>query len=188
MSDVLLMCPSVRFVYPLIYQLIYRSINIWILMSLIWNRHGPSLPPLDLCPLIGVSDSLLIYHSGNASWCLLYYLCVPPSARFFRLINQFIDQSIGEYWCMGFEIDTTRSRHRRFVSVDRRLRVSASPLIDWSGNQRMSKLTLLSPVNASLSKSVSVSWLLHSETNKAINRSQCLSECVRCQINWSHYY
>ena len=53
-------------------------------------------------------------------------------------------------------------------------------LIDCSRNQRMRKLTLLSPVNTRLSKR-----LLRSETNKAINRLQCRFECVRCQICYS---
>ena len=81
----------VRFVYPLTDQLIDRSINRWILMSLIGNRHGPSPSPLYLCPSIGVSDSLLIDQSGNSSWCLMSYWCVPLSVCFVRLL---IDLSI----------------------------------------------------------------------------------------------
>ena len=110
MSNVLLMCPSIRFVCILIDKLIHQSINRWIFMSLIWNRHTPSSSPIYLCLLIGVSTYLLI---------------------------------------------------------------------NWSGNQRMRKLTLLSNVNARPSKRVSVSRLLSSETNQTINRSQCWSECVR---------
>ena len=53
---------------------------------------------------------------------------------------------------------------------------SAYMLIDCSRNQRMRKLTLLSPVNTRLSK-----WLLRSETNKAINRSQCRFR--KCQLS-----
>ena len=58
-------------------------------------------------------------------------LLMCPSVRF---VCPLIDQLIGEYWCMGFGIDTARPCHRRFKSVNRCLRVSASPLIDWSGN------------------------------------------------------
>ena len=89
--------PSVRFVYPLIDQLIDRSINRWILMSLIWNRHGPSPLPLNFCLSIGVSESLLIDQSGNESWCLMSYWCVPPSSRFVRsLIDRSINWSINQ--------------------------------------------------------------------------------------------
>ena len=90
-------------------QFIDQSIDRWILMSLIWIRHGPSV---DLCPSIGVSASLLIDKSGNASWCLLSYWCAPPSVFSVRWqINLLIDQSIGEYWCLWFEIDTARPCH-----------------------------------------------------------------------------
>ena len=41
-----------------------------------------------------------------------------------------------------------------------------SPLIDKSGNQRMMKLTLLSPINARLSKHFSVPQIIRSENNQ----------------------
>ena len=45
----------------------------------------------------------------------------------------------------------------------------------------MRKLTLLSSVNARLSNRVSISWLICSETNEAINRSQCRFR--KCQLS-----
>ena len=86
-----------------------RSINRWILMSNIWNRHGLSV---DFFPSIGVSKYPLIYQSDNSSWCILYYWCVHPSILSVRwYINWLIDQSIGEYWCLWLEIDTALPRH-----------------------------------------------------------------------------
>ena len=103
--------------------LIWRLINRWILMSDLWNRHGPSV---DLCQSIGVSKYPLIYHSGDVSWCLLQYWCVPPSVLSVRfvcpLIDQLINRSINRVnldvsW---LEIDTAPSPSPPwFVSVKR---------------------------------------------------------------------
>ena len=46
---------------------------------------------------------------------LLWYWCVPMSVLSVRSIKGLINQSIGECWCMGFEIDTATPRHRRFI-------------------------------------------------------------------------
>ena len=102
MSSGLLMCPSVHFVCLLIYQFIGKSINRWILMSLIVNRHGPSPSPLDFfCLSIGLFASLLIDNSVNVYWCLLSYLCVPSSVLSIRwYIYQSIDQSIDRWILM----------------------------------------------------------------------------------------
>ena len=54
LSAVLLMCPSIQFVCPLI----DRSIGI---------------PSVNLCPLVGVSESQLIDRSVNVYCCLLSY-------------------------------------------------------------------------------------------------------------------
>ena len=53
------------------------------------------------------------------------------------VINQLIDQSIDKYWCMGFEIDTTRPHHRQFVSVDRRLHVFVDILVRQSMDEEV---------------------------------------------------
>ena len=57
-------------------RLINWLVDRWILMSVIWNRHSPSI---DLCLSIGVSAYPLIDRSGNVSYCLVSYWCVPPS-------------------------------------------------------------------------------------------------------------
>ena len=44
--------------------------------------------------------------------------------------------------------------------------VPVSPMIDWSDNQQMRKLTLLLPINARGSKRVSVSQILYSEIDQ----------------------
>ena len=157
---------SVRFSCLLIDQFIDQSINRWILMSLIGNRHGQYLSPLDLCSPIDFSASLLMDHSGNASLCLMWYWCVPPYVMSVQSIKVLINQLIGEYWWMGFEIYTARPRHHWFVSTNRHLCISVDRFFV---NQRMRKLKLLSPVNVRPPKRISISWLLCSETNEAKN-------------------
>ena len=107
-SSSLLMCPFVRFVCP-IDQIIYQSVDRWILIYGILNRHGLYV---NLCPPIGIWASTLIYKSVNASWYILYYWYFPLSVLSVRwYINWFIYRSIGEYWCLWFEIDTARPCH-----------------------------------------------------------------------------
>ena len=66
-----------------------------------------------------------------------------PSVDIFN--DQPINRLIGEYWCLGFEIDTTCPRHCWFVSFDRAF---TSALIYRPVNQRMRKLTFILPINA----------------------------------------
>ena len=113
-------------------------------------------------------------------------MCTP--ARFIcPLIYQLIDWLINRWKLMSL----VWNRHGLSPSplyLCPLIGVSTYPLIDFSENQRMGKLTLLSPINAHPLKRVYVSRILCSGTNKAINRSQCRSECVRLQNNWSHWY
>ena len=87
------------------------------------------MPPLYLsCKCVPLPAFLLMCTS---------LLFVP--SLIYRSIDRSINQLIGEYWCLGFEIDTTCPRHRRFVSINWR---PCSTLIDRSFNQWMKKLTL----------------------------------------------
>ena len=84
-------------------QLIYLSIDMWILISGTWNRHSPYI---NLFQSIVVYAPPLIDKSGNVSWRIMSYCCVPPSVSSFRwYINWSINQPIGEYWCIWFKID-----------------------------------------------------------------------------------
>ena len=61
----------------------------------------------------------------NASLCLMSYWCVPTSdfPSVDRSIDRSIVQLIGEYQCMGFEIETTCPCHHRFMSIYRHPRL-----------------------------------------------------------------
>ena len=61
----LLMCPYIHFVRPL-------------------TDWSIGVPSVYLCPLIGVSDSLLIYWSVNSYFCLFFNWCVPLSTSSVR--------------------------------------------------------------------------------------------------------
>ena len=77
--------------------------------------------------LILQPSALLMCHFCLSCQCIPPYavLLMCTSLRFFlpliyQPINRSINRSIGEYLCLGFEIDTTCPHHRQFFSVDRR--------------------------------------------------------------------
>ena len=162
MYAVLLMCPLICFVPPLIDQFIDRSIDRWILISLIWNRHDPSPSLLDF----------FLSWSPHLRWYIgqLMYpgICCPTDVSLhpcrlsvYRSIGWSIDRSIDRLILISL-IWYRHGPSPSPLNLYPLICISASPLIYQSIIQLMVKLTLILPVNARLSKRFSVSRIIRS--------------------------